>query len=410
MNHTDQPRRTRAIVAVVALALLAGACSKSSSTKASSTTAASTPPTSAAPTGPPIKLMSILDLSGGTGTVPQNADGASTRVAAVNAAGGLNGRPLVLDLCDTRSDPNGAADCAHKAVSEGDVALVGSESQLEANYLPIIEAAGIPNIGIVPIGLPAFKSPTAFPLSSGTTASFSGQALELVDQGATKVSLAAINVPQAAQFAPVINIGLKSKNLKLINTVLIPSPSPDMSTYVASVTRNGTDGIEILLLAADAVKFVQAVHQAGVTAKLGMITQDPESLIKTLGPLAEGIFMTSDGKLLTQSDDPAVKQYVADATLAGKPQSDRAMDTGWAAVKLFELAAKSATSIDAKGIMAAMSTMTAADVGVYPPIDYTTPIKALPLPRIFNSQVLYAKVQNGKEVALTGQFVNAFGG
>ncbi|HUZ30116.1 MAG TPA: ABC transporter substrate-binding protein [Solirubrobacteraceae bacterium] len=353
--------------------------------------------------------MSILDLSGGTGLVPQNEDGVLTAVAAINAAGGINGRPLQAIICDTKSDPNGAASCAHQAVSDGVAALVGSETQLEANYLPIIEQAGIANIGIVPIGAPAFTSSTAFPLSSGTTASFSGQALELVDQGATKISLVAIDVPQATAFAPVINIGLKSKNLQLSGTVLVPSPSPDMASYVAAATRGGVNGIEVLLLSADAVKFVQAAHQAGVTAKIGMITQDPEGLIKALGPLADGIYMTSDSKLLAQTSDPAVAKYLADAKLAGKPASGRAMADGWAPVQLFQLAAKSATTIDAAGILAAMKALTNADVGVYPPINYTQHITELPLTHIFNDKVVFAVVKNGQEVPLTGQFVNAFG-
>jgi ABC-type branched-subunit amino acid transport system substrate-binding protein len=197
--------------------------------------------------------------------------------------------------------------------------------------------------------------------------------------------------------------------MKLAATVLVPSPSPDMSTYVAAATRTGADGIEVLLLSADAVKFVQAAHQAGVTAKIGMITQDPEALIKTLGSEAEGILMTSDSKLLSQTDDPAVQQYLADAKLAGKPASGRAMADGWAAVKLFVLAAKQATTIDAAGVLTAMKSMNNADVGVYPPINYTQHITELPLTHIFNDKVMFAKVQNGQLVALTGQFVNAFG-
>jgi len=178
---------------------------------------------------------------------------------------------------------------------------------------------------------------------------------------------------------------------------------------VASATRGGANGIEVLLLTADAVKFVQAAHQAGVTAKIGMITEEPENLIKALGAQAEGILMTSDTKLLGQTDDPAIKQYLADAKLAGKDVSGRAMSTGWAAVKLFELAAKQASSIDAAGILATMKTMSNADVGVYPPIDFTKHITELPLTHIFNDKVMYAKVQNGQLVPITGQFVNAYG-
>jgi ABC-type branched-subunit amino acid transport system substrate-binding protein len=382
--------------------------SSASASSASSAAASSAAPTSAKPSGAPIKLMTILDLTGSTAGVPENADGAQAAIDAINAKGGINGRPLTLEVCDTKTDPNQSAACGRKAVSDGVVALVGTETQVEGNYLPIVEKAGIPNIGIVPIGAPAFNSPTAFPLGAGTTASFAAQAQELFAQGATKVSLAAIDVPQAAGFAPVINLGLKCSNQKLENTVLIPSPSPDMATYVAAATRNGVDGIEVLLLAPDAVKFVQAADQAGVKAKIGMITQDPEGLIKALGPLAEGILMISDGKLLSQTTDPTVQQYMAETKAAGKPATNRGMQYGWTPVRVFQQAAAQASSITPKGIFDALSSMTNLQTGIFPPIDFTKPTTKLPLKRIFNTKVMYAKVANGQEVPITGEFVESF--
>ena len=74
------------------------------------------------------------------------------------------------------------------------------------------------------------------------------------------------------------NLGLSSKGLKLQNVVPVPSPSPDMSSYVAAATKGGTDGMALLLLGSDMIKFIQTAQQQGVTAKLSIITEKPERL------------------------------------------------------------------------------------------------------------------------------------
>jgi ABC-type branched-subunit amino acid transport system substrate-binding protein len=352
--------------------------------------------------------MTIVDATGNPGATTDGEDASNAAVAAINAAGGIKGSPLTLDVCDTKSDPNTAAACARKAVSDGDVAVVGSVGQFETSYLPVLETAGIPAVGEIPTSPAAFTSKVVFPLSSGTTALFAGQGKMLADQGATKVALITTDSAVADQFAPIINLGLKGKNLTVVRTVKVPAGAPDLSSYVAAVTDGNVDGIVAILFGPDAIKFVQAAKAAGVTAKIAIQTQTPELLIKTLGADAEGLLMVSDAKLTSQSSDPAVKAYLDGMKAINKAPTNWGLFTGWSPVQLFALAARQVATVDSKSIIDALNTMTSVDVGTYPPVDFTKPIVALGQPRLFNDQVLLAVVRNGVEVPLTGDFVHIF--
>ena len=63
-------------------------------------------------TGEPITFMTIATLESPNFSVPQVQTAIEARVKSINAAGGVNGRPLEAEFCNDRFDPNEAAACA----------------------------------------------------------------------------------------------------------------------------------------------------------------------------------------------------------------------------------------------------------------------------------------------------------
>ena len=57
---------------------------------------------------------------------------------AINAAGGVNGHPLVVDSCNDQGDPNLSATCARKMVSDHVVATFGDISAGNADAMATI--------------------------------------------------------------------------------------------------------------------------------------------------------------------------------------------------------------------------------------------------------------------------------
>lgn len=74
--------------------------------------------------------------------------GVSLAVDEINAAGGINGQPVKLEVCDDKADPSTASLCAQKFASESyifaTIGNVNSTCTLAAG--PILDKAGVTNI------------------------------------------------------------------------------------------------------------------------------------------------------------------------------------------------------------------------------------------------------------------------
>jgi ABC-type branched-subunit amino acid transport system substrate-binding protein len=158
--------------ALAAAVLLAAACSSASSsagsapssaapaTTAASGTAAASPPGKAGPaddigiTATTIKVGLIADVD--TTLVPglfqKSVNAVDAWAKIVNASGGLDGRQVVVDFCDSKLDPNATANCVIKACQD-DFALVGTSANALEDLSDVDgcknaagKAVGIPNL------------------------------------------------------------------------------------------------------------------------------------------------------------------------------------------------------------------------------------------------------------------------
>src|SRR4051794_10278770 len=71
----------------------------------------------------PVKLMVIAPVATPIQNVPDAEAGAQAAAAAINKAGGINGRAIQIEFCNTRSAVNAATQCARQAVSDQVVAV-----------------------------------------------------------------------------------------------------------------------------------------------------------------------------------------------------------------------------------------------------------------------------------------------
>ncbi len=171
------PARARllGVVAALAAVLLAAGCSSSSSsssTGASGTTASSSaasgsasaaPSGSAAPasdigiTATTIRVGMIADVNTPVqpGLFQKSVNAVKAWADIVNAGGGLAGRKVVVDFCDSKLDPNATANCVIQAC-QNDFALVGTAANALEDISDIDgcknaagKAAGIPDLAAV---------------------------------------------------------------------------------------------------------------------------------------------------------------------------------------------------------------------------------------------------------------------
>ena len=157
-------RRYRYMAPALALPLLLLAACGSSSNKTTGTPTA-VAASSTATSGADIKVMVIAPFTLAVAPAKANLDAVKIQADDINAKGGINGHKVVVIGCDDNTDPNVGAKCAQQAVSEKVVAVLGQFSLVGASIFPVIEAAGIPEIGLIQYGSNEQISPSAWPIS-----------------------------------------------------------------------------------------------------------------------------------------------------------------------------------------------------------------------------------------------------
>jgi ABC-type branched-subunit amino acid transport system substrate-binding protein len=366
--------------------------------------------TAAKPSGPPVKVMVIYEKSAGVPN-PEIPDGVKAAAKALNAKNGINGSPVKVLVCDTNNDPNTAADCGRKAVDQGVVALVGVLSVQSPSFMPLMEQNKIPSIGVVAAGASDFTSPAAFPILGGLPATSGDLPRFLADDGAKKVSIARIDLAQAAIIPTFAKTTLAKVNQQLVNDVPVPQSAPDMSSYVQAALANGTDGIVVALAGQDAVNFVQAAKQADPTVKIAVISTEPGAFQKALGDQAAGIIEGLGILPPLSVKTPTGTRFLNQLKAAGYKDTSGYRLNSWLSMQVLASVAKGLPSpLTSAAVYDKLGTTTDLATGLTPPLQWTTPADVgLPLPRVFTACEFAVKLTKGKKVKpVTGKFFDAF--
>jgi ABC-type branched-subunit amino acid transport system substrate-binding protein len=171
--------RLAAIAALAAVLLAAGCSSASSSSPGSASgstapasAAAASATTSAAPAGPgtdigltattiKVGMIADVDTSLAPGLFQKSVNAVKAWADIVNANGGLAGRKVVVDFCDSKLDPNATTNCVINAC-QNDFALVGTS----ANALEdLSDIDGCKNAAGKAIGIPDLAAFAFLPLA-----------------------------------------------------------------------------------------------------------------------------------------------------------------------------------------------------------------------------------------------------
>ncbi len=181
------PARARlfGVMAALAAALLAAGCSSSSSSTGSAAgtttsssaasataaagTAAASPAGSAGPaddvgiTATTIRVGMIADVDNSLapGLFQKSVNAVKAWASIVNGSGGLDGRKVVVDFCDSKLDPNATTNCVINAC-QNDFALVGTSADALED---ISDIDGCKNAAGKAIGIPDLAAFAFLPLA-----------------------------------------------------------------------------------------------------------------------------------------------------------------------------------------------------------------------------------------------------
>lgn len=407
-------KRSAGVAVLLVVALTAAACGSSSKKSGSSDTTA-TSAAAAKPTGTPIKFGVITSLTGPSVHFTEVPVGAQAAADAINAAGGVKdpaggaAHPVEIVVCDDGFDPNTAAACGRKMVSEKVLAMVGNVSPHGDVYGPIVFGAGIPAVGISANSAAESIGEMSFPISGGSVVSLLSNVAFLAKQGVKKLTVEHIQNAAADFLVNAMKKKAADLGVTVVNDVLVPADATDMTSYAARFTSNGADGA-VLVEPSDRIsKFITALSQAGVSLeKFKMSGQLNPADLKKLGPAANGFYGSDTSFPVDYTANPGIKQFAAEyAKQKNAPEPSTFALQAWVDVHMItEKLVPKMSTIDSASLVSTMKTVGPISRPEWTPWDWTQVVEAVPglKLRAFSLKMLYSKADNGKFTPVTTEF------
>ncbi|GAA3513318.1 hypothetical protein GCM10022234_05040 [Aeromicrobium panaciterrae] len=330
--------------------------------------------------------------------------GALAAAKKINAAGGVNGKGIKIEACDTRGDSNKAVSCAKEAVKTS-VATVGT-FEGAGEYLPILEEGKIPAIGAVALAS-EYGSTAAYPVYNGLEI-YLGLFALMQQQGIDDVAFPFQNdtAGSEAGLAPIVTAG-EALGLT-IETIPVEPDQTDYSPVVARAAKH--DAIIIGLVDKQGVPFVQALRQTDYDGAVGG-SLSAEG-IDTLGDLANDLYSVNAYLPASYTKNAAVKEYVELMdSIDDKTLLDDAAANAYNSVLIFAEVAKGLDEVTGETLAKALVAKPI-DTGLRPPVNFATPPasakKSFPdLARMFDVNVVFEQVKDGVLTPISSNFYDA---
>lgn len=406
-------RRLRSHLAVGVLATAAmvfAACGDDNEESADGGSSTTSTTAANAPKGDPIITYTISDVNT-EGPQYKNIE-ETTRIfeEAVNANGGIAGRPLKSTFCDAKGTPTDAAACARKAVQDKAVAVVGNFTFTGDAIVPILDKANISYFGnCCSLSAAELTTDSVFPI--GNQPLYGAGLVKRAKEDGCK-AINGVIIEGAEAFKPLMDNAAKGLGVKIGKYVTLPATARDYSPQVAEAT-DGADCLVMIVSETPYVAWMPAYAQSGSKARMyGPQGNLNEVAINGNEQAAEGAVIAG---MFPDLSLPAWAGY-REALEKYEAQADQDYNSlggmgTWAGYTAFQKVVEAMSGeVDNKTFLAQAAKTNFDDGlgGMIPPLDLSKPWKDDGGPkgfdRLFNRCVVFSKIEGGKVVPLTKEF------
>jgi branched-chain amino acid transport system substrate-binding protein len=240
-------------------------------------------------TGEPV-LIGVQAPMEGPAAYPQTGYGAQAAEKYINEElGGINGRPVKIQLCAGDNSPETAINCANEFVSSNVVAVLDAYDAAVGPQVPILTSAGIPIIGQlgaqgIADALPAGQ---AFYLSGPLETSALGSMTILNQLGKTSAALAVTEAPSSHGYVDQLIQPIAGALGITVSPLYAPTTNMNFSVMAATELASNPDVAGVIALPEDGCTgLFKALRQQGFTGTIfaGSCSQ----FIEQMGPDAAG--------------------------------------------------------------------------------------------------------------------------
>lgn len=199
-------------------------------------------------TGDPLVIGMINQENTPAGSYPELSQAVQAAVSFVNEQlGGLAGRPIRVEVCNTGFSAEGSTDCGQKFVEARVPAVLGG-IDVFGNAVDVLAANGVPYVGGIPVSMQSVRSDNSFQWSGGTWGAAVAFAHHAVEAHATSVSIVYGDFGSIADAAKVGEAVLKRAGAT-VQMVPYPVLTTDLTAALSAAV--GSDHDAVIVLAAD---------------------------------------------------------------------------------------------------------------------------------------------------------------
>lgn len=335
--------RLRMISLVALMAALLGTACGGSASPAPAGTAAPAAGSSVAPaSGAPLVVGVITPLTGEVAIDGElTKQGVDLAVEEVNAAGGIEGRPIEVRLEDGACDPAATASAAQKLLTADKVlALEGAFcSSGTAAAMPLAARAQVPFVSALSTAADLTEQGNAwFSRFAPTESLMAAQATPILvaELGIKKAAILTFNDDYGLSYASAYESELKAAGVDVVSVENFGANTQDFAPFITKIKASGADTVFVAADTGPEAAVFKQMAQLGlvninkVSAQVA-VSQAFIDLATAAG--AEGIYATTP--YVSSSTAPANAAFVAafNARYGAEPESDAA--GGYITVQLF---------------------------------------------------------------------------
>jgi branched-chain amino acid transport system substrate-binding protein len=305
-------------------------------------------------------MVELVNLDATSSTAPARA-GTRAAVKSLNRAGGIGGRPLLVDECLTDQTPEKGKVCTDKAVTTKPVAVLAVQPGGAAEALASLAPAGIPYVGQTCNTNATLSGQfSTFCFGSDFVGLYSSSASYLKSLGTVKkAALAYISVPAAVSGVKAYGIPLFQKAGITPVEVPIPEATADPTALVTAAVQANPDALVALMAGPACVSTMKAKATLASTKPFVFpaLCSDAD-VLNDAGPGANGTLFVRQTTTLDRKS-PDVRTYTAAMRrfAKGTDPDDIFAQAGFAAVMNLAAALRqipAGTTVDAASTTAAL--------------------------------------------------------
>ena len=289
-------------------------------------------------------------------------NGARLAVSEFNAAGGINGKLLVLEAEDDENNSQNSVASVKKLIADGAVGIIGPDWSAHALEVgPVVQAASIPMITTYPTN-PTVPDAGDFVFMGAFTDNYQGELIAKFAAESLSAKKAAILTQSNLPYSEGLSTYFKDSLMALAEGVEVlqffyDKGDTDFATQLTEITAMEPDVVFMPGFVPEVPTAIQQAKAAGITAPfLGGDGWDNPQLLEMGGDALEGSFFVNHFSALPGADLGAdASHFVKTYTEKYGMQPDGPAALGYDAVRIMVQAIQGAADMSGAAIRAQLA-------------------------------------------------------